>query len=988
MVGRRTVEFRNGARIVLLSALLVVLPRAMHAQACAGDCDGSGAVAIHELVAMVGVALERLPLSVCLAGDTGGDGAIAIEEIIAGVDAALVGCGASATPTPTISACTSVQTLCQPGQSGSYCCTLNGSFFAALADCEFSGNYADPTPNTTPGKNGCWSAADSTCQTQYVCLSGGTAATATATATATPPTATATHPASGSPTASATPSPGGPTPTPSASPSATSTATATCPSTPTPTPSPTGPTQTPSATATPGAPNLYQALGIGADWGPHWSASTTAIDPRDNQDDSAFPAEICLVANAGFQSIRLYGENVETWMAVVQAVQTYNQGSLVCRTGQTMPPAQPLAVVYQVAICGPDPSSLPWNGAVTPDTIDTVTCRPAPGQMEQALFVQSLQAEILKLKQVLRYAGTAFADTVQLVFVGNEILFSRGTCAGGSDACSSNGDCASGVCNIAHYCSNTLAGEESQATACTQQSDCGAVDGPKGLCTDVTNVQVLAYAFDQVQQVLAVALGGDAVPPISISLQVDVMTGTTPGLPAATAPLLWSRQQLAAALSSQVVAVNAYPDQWGLVPAAGSVPPYPSCIEAGNAVHGTVLDPSVCPGAAAAYENPATGTLAHTIDTDYQLLTRYYPGFQIVLAETGWHTAGTCSAYNDDSIAPDRYSPAAAATYLGSLYQYVADNQIPLLVFELFDQQTKTCAIPAGTVAAEANYGVFTNYCQVKQAPAPLPTGADLKAFDALLSAAPGGGVSCQNQALLTVQGVGNTGVCAWNTTASCLSDCGTAGPCVWGYCQECPSMGCNPDDPNNPTPCTCTRAGNCYDATTPSGYYASTTAPLPVCDSAAACSSAACPFGACGCYVAMAPATLPDGSRSEGAGALVRYSNGAFTFEKAVGPLALVQPLQDGTFIAQPLWDNLVVGPGWTVDLLPPAGAMSGGTPSPCSNTVHQVTPGPAANITWMAAWDCAYDPMPDTTIGVEPTSLSLPRSFLATIPTWPPPQ
>jgi hypothetical protein len=400
-----------------------------------------------------------------------------------------------------------------------------------------------------------------------------------------------------------------------------------------------------------------------------------------------------------------------------------------------------------------------------------------------------------------------------------------------------------------------------------------------------------------------------------------------------------------------------------------------------------VLAPSVCPGDASAYQNPATGTLAHSIDTDYQLLTRYYPGFQIMFAETGWHTDGTCSAYNDDSIAPDRYSPAAAAIYLQALYEYVAAKQIPLLVFELFDQQTKTCAIPAGTVAAEANYGVFTNYCQVKQQPPPLPAGADLTAFDELLSDDGSGGLSCQYQALLTVQGVGNTGVCAQDTTASCLSDCGASGPCVWGYCQECPSMGCNPDDPNNPSPCTCTRAGNCYDTTAPSGFYASTTAPLPACDSTAACGNAACPFGACGCYVAMAPATLPADSASEGTGAMVRYSNATFTFEKAVGPLALVQPLQNGTFIAQPLWNNVVVGSGWTVELLPPTGAMSGGTPSPCSNTVDQVTPGPGASIAWESAWNCSYDPMPGTIIGVEPTSLSLPRSFLATIPTWPPP-
>ncbi len=734
-------------------------------------------------------------------------------------------------------------------------------------------------------------------------------------------------------------------------------------------------------------PGLYAALGIGANWGAHWSASPAAIDPRDNQDDAAFPPEICLLATAGFRSIRLYGEPVATWLAVIEAVQAYNQGTLVCAAGQQGPPAEPLAVVYEAAICGPDPGSLPWNGAVTPETIGSVTCRTTPGQAPPPTFQQSVQAEIVKLRQVLQYGGDAFADTVRLVLVGNEILFSKGTCASGGAACSSDTDCGSnGPCAIAHYCSGTLAGAQAEAIACTQQSDCGPVDGPNGLCTDVTNAQALAWAFDQVRQTLADELGAAAVPPITISLQIDVMTGTTPGVPAATAPPLWSRQQLAAALPAQVIAVNAYPDQWGLVPAGGSTPPYPSCIDATNAVSGTVLGADRCPGGAAAYADPVTGTLAHTIDTGVQRLTRYYPGYEILLAETGWHTAGTCSEYNDASAAADRYSPAAAATYLQALYAYVAEKQIPLLVFELFDQKTKTCTTPPSVDPAEAHYGVFTNWCQTKQSgAAPLPPGANPTAFAQLLTADSMGGVSCREQALLTVQGVGNTGVCANDPTASCLSDCGAGGACVWGHCAEDPTRGCNPGDPANPTPCTCTRAGNCYDTASPAGFYLPTTMPVPACAQASDCSGAMCPFGACGCYVAMAPATLPAGSIAEGPGALVQYGSGALTFGKSVGPLAVVQPAAGGTLIAQPLWTNVVVGAGATVALLPPAGAEAGGTPSPCTNTVQSVVTGPGASIAWQAPWSCTYPA--GQTLGVGPTFLSLPRSFLAGIPTWPPP-
>lgn len=732
-------------------------------------------------------------------------------------------------------------------------------------------------------------------------------------------------------------------------------------------------------------PGLHAALGIGANWGAHWSASPGAIDARDNQDDAAFPPEICLLANAGFQSIRLYGEPAQTWLAVLDAVQAYNDGTLVCAPGQQGPPARKLAVVYEASICGPDPGSLPWNGAVTDATIGSVACRAAPGQQAPPTFQQSVQAELVKLEQVLRYGGDAFADTVKLVLVGNEILFSKGTCASGGAACSADGDCgASGPCMIAHYCSGTLSGAQAQAMACTQQSDCGPVDGPNGLCTDITNGQALAWAFGQVEQTLTAALGANAVPPITISLQVDVMTGTTPGVPAASAPLLWSRQQLAAALPAKIVAVNAYPDQWGLVPAGGSVPPYPSCIDATNAVDGTVLGSDRCPGGAAAYADPVTGTLAHTIDTSVRLLERYYPNYQIVLAETGWHTAGSCNEYNDASAAADRYSPAAAATYLNALYTYVTAKQIPLLVFELFDQKTKTCST-AG-VPAEANYGVFSNWCQVKQSgdTPPLPPGANLTAFNALLSP-DGGGTSCREQALLTVQGVGNTGVCRQNTSQSCLTDCGAAGACVWGHCAENPAQGCNPGDPANPTPCTCTRAGNCYDMASPGGFYLPTTTPPPACSEASDCSAAMCPFGPCGCYVAMAPATLAADNVAEGPGVLVQYGNGTLTFSKAVGPLPLVQPAANNTFIVQPLWTNVVVGAGWTVDLLPPPRGFPAGMPSPCTNTVQSLVSGPGASLTWQSPWSCTYPA--SQTLGVGPTFLSMPRSFLETIPTWPPP-
>ena len=60
--------------------------------ACVGDCDGNGAVTVHELITMVNIALGNTPISACNAGDAEGDGEITITDIIAAVSNALAGC--------------------------------------------------------------------------------------------------------------------------------------------------------------------------------------------------------------------------------------------------------------------------------------------------------------------------------------------------------------------------------------------------------------------------------------------------------------------------------------------------------------------------------------------------------------------------------------------------------------------------------------------------------------------------------------------------------------------------------------------------------------------------------------------------------------------------------------------------------------------------------------------------------------------------------
>lgn len=60
--------------------------------ACSGDCDGSGDIAVNELVLMVNIALGEAPLAACMGGDTDGSGDLGVNEIIAAVNNALAGC--------------------------------------------------------------------------------------------------------------------------------------------------------------------------------------------------------------------------------------------------------------------------------------------------------------------------------------------------------------------------------------------------------------------------------------------------------------------------------------------------------------------------------------------------------------------------------------------------------------------------------------------------------------------------------------------------------------------------------------------------------------------------------------------------------------------------------------------------------------------------------------------------------------------------------
>jgi hypothetical protein len=59
---------------------------------CAGDCDGSGAVRVDELVRAVRIALDLASVNTCSPVDADHDGRVRIDELVRAVQRSLGGC--------------------------------------------------------------------------------------------------------------------------------------------------------------------------------------------------------------------------------------------------------------------------------------------------------------------------------------------------------------------------------------------------------------------------------------------------------------------------------------------------------------------------------------------------------------------------------------------------------------------------------------------------------------------------------------------------------------------------------------------------------------------------------------------------------------------------------------------------------------------------------------------------------------------------------
>lgn len=76
------------------------MPNAVTYVACTGDCDGSGATDVSEIMRGIAAALGLAPVSECRANDRSGDGEVTVDELLASVSVLLDGCTEPQPPAP------------------------------------------------------------------------------------------------------------------------------------------------------------------------------------------------------------------------------------------------------------------------------------------------------------------------------------------------------------------------------------------------------------------------------------------------------------------------------------------------------------------------------------------------------------------------------------------------------------------------------------------------------------------------------------------------------------------------------------------------------------------------------------------------------------------------------------------------------------------------------------------------------------------------
>lgn len=145
--------------------------------------------------------------------------------------------------------------------------------------------------------------------------------------------------------------------------------------------------------------DYFAKLGLGGNYGPHYNAFdsylgyTNYSDAKNSEMETSVPLDFQQMKDAGFQTVRAYGDSAKVWIAMINEANTLN-----------------LNVVYTVALCGSDI-----------DNADHCCLKGLVCTAEK--FYELLDFAKIQLAQVIDEVGVQnFQKAVKLVLVGNEAL--------------------------------------------------------------------------------------------------------------------------------------------------------------------------------------------------------------------------------------------------------------------------------------------------------------------------------------------------------------------------------------------------------------------------------------------------------------------------------------------------------------------------------------------------------------------------------------
>lgn len=156
----------------------------------------------------------------------------------------------------------------------------------------------------------------------------------------------------------------------------------------------------------------FAKIGFGANYGPHYNAFdrymgyTNYSDAKNSVMESSVPLDFQQLQDAGFQTVRAYGDSAKVWIAMINEANPSTQA----RWKQGAAGGGKMNIVYTVALCGSnidDPNRCCLKGL----------------ECTGARFYDLLDFAKTQLEQVIDQVGPKnFQNAVKLILVGNEAL--------------------------------------------------------------------------------------------------------------------------------------------------------------------------------------------------------------------------------------------------------------------------------------------------------------------------------------------------------------------------------------------------------------------------------------------------------------------------------------------------------------------------------------------------------------------------------------